>query len=558
MKTLLIVSFSTALLSWLLPNHYPPWSGAYQNFLAFTALALCFLWVSIKTLIVTTRAQTIALLLLFIIYLLQFVWGVVFYFGEVLVFIMYALGFYTALSIGQSLYRQPNWYESFCKSLAALFVLAAVVSTWIALTQWLLLNGSIWIADLPPNARPFANFAQPNSLATLLGMGLAAVLYLYEKHALQRTTGTVLTLFLLFGLALTQSRTPWLTGLAVCIFWAWKAYKLPTRLTTKTMFLWCGIFVLLTLALPFINELIGLKSAGVLERAQQMHRWGMYKQFALAVWHGPWYGYGIGNVAAAQAIISPIFPIKEFTFFTHNIVLDILIWFGPVVGGVMIACCAVWLWTLGQAAKSKESLFALVAAGFILTHCMLEYPHTYAFFLLPLGVLLGIAQNEAGNAKRLALPKPMAFGLAAFMTVFGSWMMYEYLVIEDDFRLMRFESAGVGTLKAEQAAPNVILLTQLREYTRLARTQATAGMGKEEIDWVRQVTYQYPFPTSLTRYIKALALNNQADKALHELNVLRLLHKPQHYQGVLYWLASEQDNYPAIKELLNRLEKTDE
>lgn len=575
MKILLVVSFVTALLGWLLPNHYPPWSGAYQNFSAFATLALCFFWLSVKASIITTRSHSIALLLLLIVCLLQFVSGVMLYFGEALVFIMYVLGFYSALSIGQSVYNQPSWYEEFCKWLAVAFLLAAVISVWIALKQWLMLNGSIWIADLPPNARPFANFGQPNSLATLLGMGLAAIIYLYEKSLLQRISASVLALFLLFGLVLTQSRTPWLTGIAVCLFWAWKAYSLSvqqqgaesnesllnnglSRLSVKTVCLWYGLFILLTLALPSIADAIGLKGASVIERAQQMQRLDMYKQFALAVYHGSWYGYGIGNVAAAQATIAPLYPIKEFTFYTHNILLDILIWFGPVIGGAIIVFCAVWLWKLGRAAQSKESLFALVAAGFILTHSMLEYPHAYAFFFLPLGLLLGIAQNEIRDRKRIVIPKSIALGLAAFIAVLGSWMMYEYLVIEDDFRLMRFESANVGSLKAEQAAPDVILLTQLREYTRLARTEAYAGMSVEEITWMRQVTYQYPYAASFTRYIKALTLNGKTDEVLQEIDVLKNLHKPKDYQNIVYWLNSEKDNYSAIKEILSRLETTEQ
>lgn len=575
MKILLVVSFVTVLLGWLLPNYYPPWLGAYQSFSAFVALSLCYVWVSVKSQVNTTNYQCIALLLLFVVLLLQFISGVAVYFGEVLIFIMYALGFYSALSIGQGLYNRPNWYASFCKWLAIVFLLAAIVSVWIALKQWLMLNGSIWIADLAPNARPFANFYQPNNLATLLGMGLAAIIYLYEKSLLLRVSASVLALFLLFGLVLTQSRTPWLTGIAVCLFWAWKAYSLSVqqqgaasnasllnnglpRLSVKAVFLWYGLFILLTLALPSIADAIGLKGASVVERAQQMQRLDMYKQFALAIYHGPWYGYGINNVAAAQATIAPLYPIKEFTFYTHNILLDILIWFGPIIGGAIIVCCAVWLWKLGRAAQSKESMFALVAAGFILTHSMLEYPHAYAFFFLPLGILLGIAQNEIRDSKRIIVPKPIALGLAALIAVLGSWMMYEYLVIEDDFRLMRFESANVGSLKAEQAAPDVILLTQLREYTRLARTEANAGMSDEEITWMRQVTYQYPYAASFTRYIKALALNDKTDEALQEIDILKSLHKPKDYQNIVYWLNSEKDNYPAIKEILSRLETVEQ
>lgn len=571
MKTLFTIGFIAVLLSWLLPNHYQPWLGAYQNLLAFTAIVLSCIWTLVKLPSITaTLRQSLFLIFLLAIIFLQFAFEVFFYFGELLVFSLYTLAFFIALSVSQSMYLQKKMYKGFCKALAAVFLLAAILSTWIALKQWLMLSGSIWIADLPPNGRPFANLGQPNSLATLLGIGLASTLYFYEKNILQRLSASVLALFLIFGIALTQSRTPWLAGLAVCVFWAWKHYypsallKIRSthtgsspvalvRLSAKFVFLWYGIFLLLTLVLPLINEVIGLQSVGVSERAQQMQRLDLYKQFALAIYHGPWYGYGIGNVAAAQLATATIYPMKEFTFYTHNILLDILVWFGPIIGSAIIIVVSVWLWRLGVAAKSKESLFALVAAGFILTHSMLEYPHAYAFFFLPLGLLLGVAQNEITDNRRMIIPKPIALGLMGAIAVVGSWVMYEYVIIENDFRLMRFESAGVGKLRAAQAAPDVILLTQLREYTRLARTEPYVGMSDEKLAWMKQVTHQYPYSASLTRYVQSLALNNKPDEALEYLYILKAMHGLRYYQSVLYWLESVQDNHQTIKKILARL-----
>src|SRR5690606_31370645 len=90
------------------------------------------------------------------------------------------------------------------------FLIASIISVWLQLRQWLLLDGSIWVADLPPNGRPFANIAQPNLLSTLLIIGLLSILYLYENKRIQNFTAGLSTLFLLFGIALTFSRTAWL------------------------------------------------------------------------------------------------------------------------------------------------------------------------------------------------------------------------------------------------------------------------------------------------------------------------------------------------------------
>src|SRR5690554_6577144 len=107
---------------------------------------------------------------------------------------------------------------SIAQWLAGVILISASLSTWIAIKQWLLLSGSIWVADLPVAGRPFANLAQPNNLATLLGMGLASVIYFYERRKLNGISSGSLAAFLLFGIVLTQSRTPWLAAIAICVF----------------------------------------------------------------------------------------------------------------------------------------------------------------------------------------------------------------------------------------------------------------------------------------------------------------------------------------------------
>jgi len=138
--------------------------------------------------------------------------------------------------------------------LAGALTIAALISVWLALYQWTLQPSNIWIADLPPNARPFANLAQPNQLATLLSMGLAAVLFFYEKHALHRISSSLLALLLLFGIALTQSRTPWLMAIFFVVLWLWKFNAAARRLPRSWAVAWVLIFISFILVLPYLAE----------------------------------------------------------------------------------------------------------------------------------------------------------------------------------------------------------------------------------------------------------------------------------------------------------------
>jgi len=543
-RLLLIFIALFCVLGWLLPNHYPPWLAFFQDAAWFaSALLLAFVLFQKR---LSCPVISVGVLVLAFVPLLQLLFGGVYFLGDAVIASAYIAGFSFVLSAGYGLSTNARLFSSITQGLAGLLLLGAVLSVWIALRQWFLLSGSIWVVDLRPGGRPFANLGQPNNLATLLGMGLAAVLYFYEKRQLNRLASGVLAVFLLFGIALTQSRTPWLTAIAVCLFWAWKSRSCDTRLRLPSLLLWMLVFSILVLALPVVAEFLMLSSSDPLQRMKSLQRWDLYQQFYHAVIHGPLWGYGWNQVSVAQVAITPMYPVALMTEYTHNIVLDLLIWNGPVLGGLIIIAAALWLGRLAWVARSSESLFALLAAGCVLTHGMLEYPHAYAYFLLPLGLLLGIAQAEDRATRTFIMPRWLLGGIVLIASGLGGWVWHEYRIIEEDFRLMRFETANIGSLKAEQAAPDVQLLTQLREFTRFARTEAAENMSDEELEWMRRVAHRYPYLPSLFRYSYALALNNRTDEAYAQLLILRGLYGEEHFRDTLQLLTDKQETYPQL------------
>lgn len=538
-------------LSWLLPNHYMPWLGAYQDALMLSALLLITVFAAWPVKHLKLSSFNLGVFLFALLPVLQWASGSVSFFGDALLASYYLLAFALALLLGNTCSNAAT-FPVVARYFVTILLLAAVLSVWIALRQWLLLSGSIWVADLPPKGRPFANLAQPNSLATLLCLGLASVWYLYEKHVLGRLTSSLIAVFLLFGLVLTQSRTPWLAGIAVLVFWSWKYYTrtIEIRLSPAAVAGWYLLFLSLTVIFPYLSASLLLQSPDLVARATASSRWPMYQQFYLAISHGPWTGYGVLQTPAAQVAITPVFAIKELTAYTHNIVLDLLVWFGPVIGGLAVLAGSFWLLQLARYSRQLESLFALLMAGFILTHSMLEYPHAYAIFLIPLGLVLGVAQKDYNAQKVFHIPSKLVGLISSCLIVIGLWVVYEYLIIEQDYRLMRFENANNGEIKAEQPAPDVILLTQLREYTRFARTPATTGMTDEELDWMQKVVYRFPFSSSLARYTEALAYNGKFDQAEHHALLLKLMHKPHFYQNLINRLLLQAEAQPELRMLL--------
>ncbi|WP_228731743.1 pilin glycosylation ligase domain-containing protein, partial [Acinetobacter sp. Colony158] len=90
------------------------------------------------------------------------------------------------------------------------------------------------------NNRPFANFAQPNNMSTFLVMGLMACLYLFEQQKLKKSLLILVSIFILFAIALSQSRTAWVVCLFFMAYWTYKTYKYPVRLRSPYM-LFCVV-----------------------------------------------------------------------------------------------------------------------------------------------------------------------------------------------------------------------------------------------------------------------------------------------------------------------------
>lgn len=518
-----IVFFSICLsISWLLPNHYSPWVAAYQDFAVFSAGIILLIGTSIFQKENALPRFIIFLFLIAFIPITQYAFGIVYFSGDALINSLYLISFFISIFIAYNLSNQ-NYKNTFIIWLASSIIIASLLSSYIALYQWTLQNSTIWMTDLRPGGRPFANFGQPNNLATLIGMGLAATLFFYEKHYLNRSSCTLIALTLLFTLALTQSRSAWLMSLAFLVFWLWKSKTCKTRLRALPAALWVVVYALWVGTLPYIAKFLDLSASSAAERSQALERWDLYTQFYHAILQGPLWGYGWGQVSVAQVLITPDYPVSLFTEYTHNILLDLMIWNGPILGFLIILFTTLWLMKLAWNVRTPEGVFSILAAGFILTHSMLEFPHAYAFFLIPLGLLLGIAQSEAPT-KAWNIPNWSIKLIGFFSIIIIIIIWKEYRVLEEDYRLMRFETARIGDLKADQPAPDVLLLTQLQALTRHARTPAKENMSFIELEELSILSKRFANVGSVYRYAFALILNQRYDEAYKQLSILNSLH----------------------------------
>lgn len=555
MNKMVTIGASAALLiAWLLPNHYLPWTSFSQDYSAFIALLLLLLGLaaSRRPISVATPFMASLIVALACVPIAQTLRGLTYLPGDGWLAAIYLLGFALAWISGYSIAKGSN-ASALAIPLAWLFLMAAITATAIAAYQWLGLEGlGIFAADLRPGKRPIGNLGQANNHATLLCMGLAAGLYLHSKAKLGPTSTVLVVAYLTLGIAMAQSRTSWLCALLLLIWWAWQG-RAFTRLPATAITLGITAYTSLVWLWPNITMAVGAIGYGEQRLADVGVRSILWVQLLDAATRSPWLGYGWNQVSVAQLAVAAEYPRVAFVEHSHNLFIDLLIWNGIPLGLLLIFGVCYWGLTRAFRTRTPESWFALLAIGYLFIHSMLEFPLEYAYFLLPMGLLIGLVDADQGvkPTLTLTLPRPILWGLVAAGTCLAALIWHEYRLIEEDHRLLRFESARIGTLVAAQTAPDVRLLSQLREFQRFARTQAKPGMTTEQLEWTRKVAHRYPYPPALFRYTLALGMNGQTDAAKLELQRLRQLHGDELYKEAIGGIRSlAESSRPELHPLL--------
>jgi len=201
---------------------------------------------------------------------------------------------------------------------------------------------------------------------------------------------------------------------------------------------------------------------------------------------------------------------------------------------LIIVFFAYWLFKLSKLAYTVENFIALAMIGAVISHGMLEFPLEYATFLLPVGFLMGYVYVDSSFQNVINLSKKKIITFYSGAIVLYGTIFYEYVKIEQDTRLVRAEILNIGKTHVTQAAPNLLLMTQLSERIRYIRTAPEKNMSKEELLWMKKVTYRYATPNNLYKYAQVLLLNNQEEKSKHYLDILNRLYNKNIEIDALY------------------------
>jgi len=404
-------------------------------------------------------------------------------------------------------------------------LIAALVSTAFALCQWLNIDalGILLAPELGDN-RAIANVGQPNNLATLLVWGLVAVWWKQYRGMLGGLTVTIVAAFLLVGIVLTGSRAGDLQVVLLGIAAISGRRLLNTRehhLGWSLLALW---FVTCILALaPVTRFLSGAETRPLLDGASPQERTVLLALDVAAIAQRPWFGWGWHQNVTAHVALSREFPMHVTVGNAHNLLLDLLIWNGIPLGLLLFAGLCVWGWRSARRIKDGESALLLIATATFAVHAMLELPYVFAYFLIPLAIVLGTLGARVSPSPLFELPRAViALGVLAF-AVFIGLAFNEYGRIVANSTAARMVDARIAGAKPP-VDPDAFVLKSLASRLQQLQTHPAPGMTSAALNEMRSAVTRYPSTPGLFRYAQSAALNDQPDNAAWALQVLCSLH----------------------------------
>ena len=538
-------------VAWLLPNHYQPWSSAWGEAVAIAGLLVLAVVASVSRVTVhqvTWRVLVIGVLCLSTL-LAQLATDRISFAGDAWMVIIYVGTWVLAVLCGGWMVSVDQRYDGLNAMQAAL-LFAALLSVGIGLVQWTgAFSLGIYGAEMPPGGRPFGNVAQPNHLCTLCFLGLCGLLWLHQR---QKVGGATLWLgagFLLLGMVMTQSRTGWLQiGLLVVWGLAMRT-RASLRIARSQLLILAAVFAAGVMLWPSVNDVLLLspgRSIGDQMRAGL--RLPYWLSMLDAIGREPLWGYGWQQVGAAQQRVALDHLGMGILFeHSHNLVLDLLLWNGVPIGGLMAAVLAWWFIAHIRTCSDARVVWLMAAVGGVFLHGMLEFPLEYAYFLIPVGLAMGAIDglSPQGGAS-FRVPRWVALSFTALLGAAFMGVATDYLKAEENYRTLRMESARIGVDGIVTPAPELRLLTQLGAFLQFARTEATPGMAPEQVDWMRKVSERFGYAPVMFRYALAAGLNKQPEVAQQTLARLCRIHEPLRCVEAREGWAALQLRYPQL------------
>ena len=479
--------------------------------------------------------------------------------------------FFFALAFGQLAAADSQLKTIVVERLSAAFLLAAlfnVFSQVAQVTEWSLqIQPLIFIPGAAKyssyTCTPAGNIAQLNQANAVAWLGIAGLLY---AHAAGKARAPFLIVglpVLLFSSALTSSRMAWLMAGALAFLLV--AARRGLGWSTKRSLAMGGTLVgglflatvtrqaLLAGCASSFGRMLGEFAAGSAgQGADYGVRLEMARQALMVWWSQPILGVGVGKFMGRTFALEPARDtVQPLDFYPHNAVLEILVSFGIVGAALLLVCGAVWLFRLWRKRNESVQQWPLIAGLAVISiHASLETALWYLYFLLPFGLMLGMALGPPARSDgQLRLPWRWLFPAGALLALplffFGTrdHMRAEHVLWLSTVAREGSELSGAAAERIPAAAHEVSFFSVWGEHEALRFRQERQDDLRAQLAANQRLLENIPSPHIVARQVMLKTLAGRPDEA-RDLFRRLMVFFPNNYEPLAEELRRRANAHP--------------
>lgn len=326
------------------------------------------------------------------------------YAQQVVLPLCYFVSLYGAIQLGFWL-RQMDLVKRCTLWVAIYFVVGGAYTVAVQFLQlhWTGFSFLPFITPKMAGYNPYGNIAQTNHLVSYLAIGWASTHYLLARGKIKLRVYLPFSLLLFCGLVMSGQRSGFIYVVSLSfLFWCSALTIHADRILHRSFWISCmpATYLLLSYILPILARVDGAQLVTATQRLgtgwdvrfNMLHiGWSLFK-------NAPVFGIGWGRLPSYQFLKADVLPTLPANHL-HNIVIQLMAETGIFCTVIVLAIFFLWLRTFIKFPSSREKQFVFSVIIVIGLHSLFEYPLWYAYFLLPVGVLVGMFEAEGIRLK---------------------------------------------------------------------------------------------------------------------------------------------------------------
>ena len=181
---------------------------------------------------------------------------------------------------------------------------------------------------------------------------------------------------------------------------------------------------------------------------------------------------------------------------------------------------------MNKQVKQSEALVATLMVCCVLIHAMFEFPQNYAYFLLPVGFLLGVIQ---AHTRTSMATWQLSANLNTFILVLSILL---YGLIWRDY-LSAADALNQGRKHSDQGIPlvkpdHLYVLDQFDQRAEWYYLNRFSYLTPKQLERYHHVVVITPTHYDLYKYAQLLAYNGKMQQAQHQLKLIHGLYRVDH------------------------------